>query len=70
MSDHDLDRLDALLRAATPGPWVSSIEGRDHTSGSSFIQTPRDDMYLSGATDADQDLIARMRDDLPRLLRG
>lgn len=27
----DLKELEALARAATPGPWKSWIEGRDHT---------------------------------------
>lgn len=49
------------------------IEGRDHTSGSSFIMTgPADargeDIELSGATNEDQDFIAHAREDVPRLL--
>jgi hypothetical protein len=54
--------------AATPGPWKSYIEGRDHTSGSSFIMTDGTDIELTGATEADYDFIAHTRQDLPRLL--
>lgn len=65
----DLDELEALAIAATPGPWRSFIEGRDHTSGDDFIQTAGDgeDLYprvVAGPSDwnanwrADQDFIA------------
>jgi hypothetical protein len=63
-----LGEIDARHRAATAGPWASFVEGRDHTSGSSFIRTGGDDIELSGATDADQDFIAHARQDIPRLL--
>lgn len=68
MTDEELDRLEARLRDASPGPWISFVEGRDHDSGSSFIQTSASDIELSGATAADQDFIAHARQDLPRLL--
>ncbi len=59
--------------AATPGPWTSFIEGRDHTSGDSSIRRGvegawQEDLYLSGATDADHDFIAHARQDVPLLL--
>jgi hypothetical protein len=69
MSDEELDLIEARLNSATSAPWTSFVEGRDHTSGSSFIRTPVSDIELSGATVADQDFIARARDDLPRLLQ-
>jgi hypothetical protein len=69
MSDEELDLIEARIREATLGPWASFVEGRDHTSGSSFIRTPASDIELSGATVQDQDFIAHARDDLPRLLR-
>lgn len=58
---------------ATLGPWVSYIEARDHTSGDSFImrgpqENRQDDLYLTGATEADQDFIAHARQDIPILL--
>jgi hypothetical protein len=54
--------------AATPGPWKSYVEGRDHMSGSDVIQTAGADIYLSGATAADQDFIASARQDIPLLV--
>jgi len=68
MTDEELEKIEARLRGAAPGPWVSFVEGRDHDSGDSFIQTPAEDIYLSGATVADQDFIAHAREDLPKLL--
>jgi hypothetical protein len=68
LSDADLDQIEARLRAASPAPWKSFVEGRDHTSGSSFIATPDSDIELTGATAADQDFIAHARQDLPKLL--
>jgi len=62
------------LETATPGPWIAFIEGRDHTSGDSFIRRgPIDaeedfDLYLHGATVADYDFIANARQDIPTLL--
>lgn len=62
--------------ATTPGPWASMFEGRDHWSGSSFIQTATQDIYLSaedyagggGHFCADQDFIAHAKQDVPRLI--
>jgi hypothetical protein len=68
LTDAELDQIDTRLREAAPGRWESFVEGRDHTSGSSFVMTQRDDIYLTGATTADQDFIAHARQDLPRLL--
>lgn len=56
-----LDEIERRCAAATPGPWKSFVEGRDHDSGDSFIRTGGDDMYLVGATRADQDFIASTR---------
>jgi hypothetical protein len=71
MDSISLDQLQEILArctAATPGPWESIIEGRDQTSGSSFIQTAGEDIYLSGATIPDQDFIASTRQDIPKLV--
>ncbi len=68
LTSAELDQIEARLRAAAPGPWKSFVEGRDHTSGSSFIATPNSDIELTGATAADQDFIAHARQDLPKLL--
>ena len=53
---------------ATPGPWVSFVEAREKYSGSDVIRTAGEDIYLSGATVADQDFIAHARQDLPKVL--
>jgi len=73
LSDAELDEIEARARAATPGPWTSFVEGRDHQSGSDFIMTGPDtnrgeDIELLGATAADQDFIAASRQDVPRLV--
>ena len=69
MTDEMLDEIERRCTAATPGPWESFIEGRDHMSGDSFIRTDGEDIYLIGATHADQDFIAGARQDVPALLR-
>lgn len=53
---------------STAGPWQSFVEGRDHTSGSSFIHTAGPDIELSGASAADQDFIAHAKQDIPALV--
>lgn len=58
---------------ATSGPWISYIEGRDHTSGSNFIMTGNEnnrgeDIELIGGTIYDQDFIAHARQDIPNLI--
>ena len=73
VSEEELNDIEARLRRATAGPWRSFVEGRDHTSGSSFIMTGPDgrrgeDIELSGATVADQDFIAASRTDVEVLL--
>jgi len=73
LTNEEVAAIRARCAAATPGPWRAYIEGRDHTSGSSFIMTGEgevrgDDIELSGATLADQDFIAHARQDIPRLL--
>ena len=65
----ELEAMRARCVAATPGPWQSFVEGRDHTGGSSCIRTGGEvDIELSGATISDQDFIANARQDLPRLI--
>ncbi|WP_338640970.1 hypothetical protein [Burkholderia pyrrocinia] len=73
MHDQQLNEIEARCKAATPGPWVSYVEGRDHESGSNFIMTGpewarSEDIELSGATIADQDFIAHARQDIPMLV--
>lgn len=73
LSDAELGGMAARCAAATPGPWRSFIEGRDHLGGNNFIQTGgaddlSPDFELVGATYADQDFVAEARQDVPRLL--
>ena len=63
-----LAAMKARLAKATPGPWISYIEGRDHESGDDFIMTGGNDIYLHGATHDDQDFIAHARQDLALLI--
>jgi hypothetical protein len=63
-----LDDIEQRATRATAGPWTSFVEGRDHTSGSSFIRTAGDDIEMSGATIDDQDFIAHAREDIPALI--
>jgi hypothetical protein len=63
----DLAELERLALAASPGPWMSWIEGRDHFGGDAFIGTEAEDLYPRVVVDgkernpnweADQDFIA------------
>lgn len=68
ITETELQEMLGRCNNATPGPWKSFIEGRDHWSGSDFIQTSGTDIELCGATHADQDFIAHARMDVPRLV--
>lgn len=61
--------IEERANAATAGPWVSFVEGRDFTSGSSFIRTAENDIELTGSTVADQDFIAHARQDIVLLIQ-
>ncbi len=67
-----LDAVRKRCEEATKGPWISFVEGRDHTSGDSFIRRgPNglgEDLYLTGGTVEDQDFIANARQDILLLL--
>jgi len=77
ISDSELRLLRAASEAGTGGPWRAMVEGRDHTSGDSFIMVGSendrsDDIYVSRGSlpisAGDLDLIAMARTYLPRLL--
>ena len=68
MTEQELEEIKRRCDAASAGPWKAWIEGRDHTSGSSMVQTGAEDIEMSGATDADYDFIAHARQDVPMLL--
>ena len=67
-----LEEIRKRCEAATSGPWISYVEGRDHLAGDSFIkrggERRKEDLYLTGGTVADQDFIAHARQDIPSLL--
>ena len=79
LSAQRLAEIESRQAAATPGPWRSMVEGRDHRSGDSFLMTGGDDhrgpdMYLTwdpviheDRRRADQDFIAHARQDIPAL---
>ncbi len=77
LDDATLTRWLRLSQLADPLPWTSSVEGRDHESGDTFIivgapEDRREDLYLSrdsGPADAaTHDLIAVARNALPLLI--
>lgn len=73
LTNEDLALIEKRLERATLGPWKSMVEGRDHTSGSSFIMTGLEDrrgpdFELIGASNDDLDFIASARQDVPRLI--
>jgi hypothetical protein len=78
LTNAGLDSLEALCNAASPAPWTAMVEGRDHTSGDSFIRLGgfgddrQPDMYVSHesrpATVTDLDFIAAARNSLPQLI--
>ena len=68
MKDTEIKQIQERCERATKGPWISFVEGRDHTSGSSFIRTAGDDIELTGASADDQDFIAHARQDVPALI--
>jgi hypothetical protein len=75
--DEEIEKIRARCKAARSSPWVSIIEGRDQTSGSSFIMIGEgnnrgEDLYLTGDDQpvpiADYDFMANARQDIPFLL--
>jgi hypothetical protein len=78
LTDEELAAMQVRADAATPGPWRSWIEGRDHWGGDTFIQMSgvaerASDLYLlfdraHAAYEADHDFIAHARTDVPRLI--
>src|SRR5439155_10823327 len=80
ISDDELRAIKRRCDAATPGPWRASMEGRDHTSGDSFIRRGNagreSDLYLTSTTadrteipsTADHEFIAAARQAIPRPL--
>jgi hypothetical protein len=73
MTKEELDKIEERLNKAQKGIWKAYIEGREHTSGSSFIMTGigeerGNDIEMYGATEADYDFIANAKQDIPKLI--
>jgi hypothetical protein len=72
LTEEYLNAIRKRCNAATSGPWISYVEGRDHTSGDNVIVRGKggneNDLYIIGGSVADQDFIASAREDIPRLL--
>ena len=69
MTEQELLEIEKRCDEATGGPWRSFIEGRDHMSGSNFVQTAGNDIELHGATVADYDFVAAAKQDIPSLIQ-
>jgi hypothetical protein len=76
LSAEELQRIERLVDAATPGPWISYVVGRDAHAQSNCIELGSCNelgsfsyVELIGSSVADQDFIAGARQDIPRLLR-
>lgn len=69
MSDEELALIKLRCEKATKGPWISYIEGRDHSCGSNFIMTAAEDIELIVVSHDDQDFIAHAKQDIPKLLK-
>ena len=77
ISTKRIEEIRARCAAARRSPWAAIIEGRDQTSGSSFIMIGEgkeraEDLYLTGddlpVSVEDYDFIANARQDIPFLL--
>jgi hypothetical protein len=69
MDSARIAEIQARSDRASPAPWTSFWEGRDHTSGSSFIMTGEDDIDPVGMSVDDQDFAAYARQAVPQLLQ-
>ena len=68
-----LELIRQRTNAATAGPWILSIEGRDHPLGGESVilrgkNHEKDDLYLIGGTLDDYIFVANARQDIPLLL--
>ena len=72
LSDEDLKRIRKRWEASSPGPWIASVEGRDHTAGETVIlrgeNREAEDLYLIGGTIPDYEFVAHAKQDIPLLL--
>lgn len=76
LAEAELEAIEARSKTASPAPWRSFVEGRDHWGGDDFIRVSdsddEPDMYVSRdgkpADAKDLDFIAHARQDIPRLI--
>jgi len=75
LSDEELSAIERLAAAATAGPWVSYVVGRDRYALSNYIEVGSCNelgsfkaIDLTGVSVADQDFIAAARQLLPKLI--
>jgi hypothetical protein len=65
LRENEIEEIRLRSEKATPGPWISLWEGREHTSGDSVIlrgdQRQYNDLYISPNSEGDQDFIAHAR---------
>lgn len=70
LTERELDLMERRSQAASPGPWISFVVGRDLEAGLNCIEVGYCAlMEVLGGTEADQDFIASAREDLPRLVK-
>jgi hypothetical protein len=68
-----IDSIKDRCDSATSGPWIPSIEGRDHPLGGENVilrgvNRSEIDLYLIGGTVADYIFVAHARQDIPLLI--
>jgi len=73
METKHLEEIEERLSKVNKSNWVPCIEGRDFTSGSSFIMTMNgdrrgDDIEIIGASDTEIDFIGHAKQDIATLL--
>jgi len=70
LTERELDLMERRSQAASPGPWISFVVGRDLEAGLNCIEVGYCAlMEVLGGTEADQDFIASAREDVPRLVK-
>ena len=73
ITDENLNEIRKRWEASTPGPWIASVEGRDHPLGGDTVilrgeNRDAEDLYLIGGTIADYEFVAHTKQDIPLLL--
>ena len=70
LSENELVRMEARSNAASPGPWISLVVGRDLEAGLNCIELLGccKTVEVFGGTVADQDFIASAREDIQLLI--